>query len=103
MEFLQGSRMRASVTKSRRAGNQIVREGRFAAAGRMVLLFSGAFGTIRSNVELFVFDSCERFRRYTACNGIFVAPRHDSCRAPHFGRRRPWLEARRGGRDAALA
>ena len=96
--------MRGSVTKSWRAGNQIVREGRFAAAGRMVLLFSGAFGTIRSNVELFVFDSCERFRHYTtACNGIFVAARHHSCRAPHIGRRRPWLDARRDGRDAFLA
>src|SRR4029077_1320016 len=33
MEFLQGSRLRGSVTKSWGAGNQIVREGRFAAAG----------------------------------------------------------------------
>src|SRR5438128_1282928 len=41
MEFLQGSRMRGSVTKSWRSGNQIVREGRFAAAGRMVCCFAG--------------------------------------------------------------
>src|SRR5882724_7421303 len=41
MEFLQGSRMRGSVTKSRRSGNQIVREGRFAAAGRMACCFAG--------------------------------------------------------------
>src|SRR5437762_13889917 len=103
MEFLQGSRMRGSVTKSRSAGNQIVRGGRFVAAGGMVLLSSGAFGTIRSNVELFVFDSCELFRRLTtACNGIFVAARHHSCRAPYIGRRRPWLDARRDGRDAFL-
>src|SRR6266705_6099384 len=41
MEFLPGSRMRGSVTKSWRSGNQIVREGRFAAAGRMVCCFAG--------------------------------------------------------------
>ena len=33
--------MRGSVTKSWRSGNQIVREGRFAAAGRMVCCFAG--------------------------------------------------------------
>src|SRR6266702_3064657 len=78
--------------------------GQVRSRGKNGLLFCGAFGTIRSNVELFVFGPQEHFRRYTTtCNGIFATSRHHRCRAPYIGRRRPWLDARRDGRDAFLA
>src|SRR5882724_3061015 len=41
MKFLQGYRMRGSVTKSWRAGNQIIREGGFVVEGRTVCCFPG--------------------------------------------------------------